>query len=740
MASQARLVASLALFFLLPLQLGSSALGTAYPDALPPEGLQSAAADAPVHPAPPPVPRAEDRGTASGSPRPAGVPTGNENWSNLFGLAGLNGPVYAIVIEGTDVYVGGSFTSAAGVSVSNVARWDGHHWNSLGSGTNGYVNALVLDGLGNLYAGGGFTKAGGLESERVAAWDGAAWSALASGFDNDVNALAITADGKLHAGGSFLSSGATPVSRVARWSGSAWEPLGVGVSGPVHALAADGNRLYVGGSFPQAGGQIAHNIAAWESETWSVLGQGTDNWVHALTLHNSILYAGGSFTTAGLVTANGVAYWNGSWNTVGTGVSGTEFSVNALLYDSSHDNLYACGRFDSAGGVPAANIARWSGAVWNALGGGLPQSGQSLALAAGVLYAGADNDVKVWNDSMWGTLGYRVDDTVRALTGDGSGGVYAGGEFSWAGGESASRIAHWDGSAWHPLQSVWGTVSALTRHGSDLYVGGSITRAGASTVNNIARWDGGNFNRLGVGTSGNGVDGPVYAIAVDSVGVVYVGGDFDNAGGAPAANIAKWDGVSWSALGGGTDGPVHAIAVDSADNVFAGGDFLNAGSTYYPFFARWSAGSWTHGGGVNSIVKALLPIAVDDVIVGGEFSWAGLGAAARVARWDDSVWSPLDEGMNLTGIFALARTENGIVLAGGSFTEAGGSTAYSIAAWDGSAWWPLGDGVEQGVYALAGSGDVVFVGGNFDSSGGQLSPHVAIWKSSYSVHLPLVMR
>ena len=45
------------------------------------------------------------------------------------------------------------------------------------------VYALAVDASGNLYAGGDFTTAGGVSANRIAKWDGSSWSALGSGMN-----------------------------------------------------------------------------------------------------------------------------------------------------------------------------------------------------------------------------------------------------------------------------------------------------------------------------------------------------------------------------------------------------------------------------------------------------------------------------------------------------------------------------------------------------------------------------
>src|SRR5262245_47599845 len=65
------------------------------------------------------------------------------------------------------------------------------NWSSLGSGVNGSVRALAVSGT-NIYAGGLFTSAGGVTANHVAKWNGSMWSALGSGMDSSVLALAVS--------------------------------------------------------------------------------------------------------------------------------------------------------------------------------------------------------------------------------------------------------------------------------------------------------------------------------------------------------------------------------------------------------------------------------------------------------------------------------------------------------------------------------------------------------------------
>ena len=72
----------------------------------------------------------------------------------------MNGSVNVLAVSGSDIYAGGSFTTAGGVSVNYIAKWNGSAWSALGSGMNYLVDALVVGH--RRVCGGLFTTAGGV--------------------------------------------------------------------------------------------------------------------------------------------------------------------------------------------------------------------------------------------------------------------------------------------------------------------------------------------------------------------------------------------------------------------------------------------------------------------------------------------------------------------------------------------------------------------------------------------------
>jgi hypothetical protein len=295
------------------------------------------------------------------------------NWISMGGLPGANGAVSDAVVDGSgNLYIGGDFTVVGDVFATNIAKWNGSSWSALDSGISapaggpyygGFVSALAVSGS-DLYVGGQFTTAGGTPANCIAKWNGTSWSALGSGMGGGdppgVFAVAVSG-GVLYAGGQFTIAGGTPANYIAKWNGSTWSALGSGMNFRVSALAVSGSDLYAGGGFTRAtnsgGVAVTVNwIAKWDGSNWSALGSGMNARVLALAMSGSDLYAGGGFTRATnsggvAVTANYIAKWDGSsWSALGSGMNDL---VSALAVSGS--DLYAGGL------VHKGHQQRWRG-------------------------------------------------------------------------------------------------------------------------------------------------------------------------------------------------------------------------------------------------------------------------------------------------------------------------------------------------------------------------------------------
>jgi len=239
--------------------------------------------------------------------------------------------VYAIGVyndgygDGDEVYVGGDFTitdeCGTGDPVTNIAKWNGQHWEWIGSALDDYtVHALEVhdgklyigtdDGL-YYYDGGWITKVPGI-----------------SGADGSVHALHATDDGwgELFVGGCFTHVNGLVADSIAIYDGS-WitidsliNPSGKGVisydepnsmlePATVYAIEEYNDKIFIGGHLFYPGhyteeiGLIAQ-MDRYDPVIDKVLGglQG-DWWYHrhgvfALEVYDGRLFAGGKILTA----------------------------------------------------------------------------------------------------------------------------------------------------------------------------------------------------------------------------------------------------------------------------------------------------------------------------------------------------------------------------------------------------------------------------------------------------------
>ncbi len=684
-------------------------------------------------------------------------------WDARFGLQGAGGRVLAVAYAGADAYVGGDFTTVAGLPANStpyVAHWTGQGFVPMGAGVDGEVEAVAVIGS-KVYIGGKFTHAGGLAARHLAVWDGATWAAVGGGVSTDP---------------------AVPVAE------------------DVAALATDGTHLFVGGQFDHAGTTPAQSVASFDPSTgaFAALGAGIrkcaqcgttqPGLVRVLMWSSGRLYVGGTFDEAGTGLTGSLASWTvAGWTTYGAGVltsSGYSGAVSALALDPSTGTVYVGGYFDLAGGFAAKSAAQLVGTTWSPLedftdtfGATGAQSGvQALAVVGGALYAGGQflqvggqpvARLAVRRSGVWTQVDQGVDWPVWSLTTIDANTVAVAGAFDKSGSVALGCLARWNGSSWATFgqgaqqagNGTPGAIRALAPTATGAYAAGLFDQVGGVPANSIARWDASGWHALGGGITTGGGPGAVNAMAQIG-GNLYVAGTFDAAGGQPANNIARWDGSAWHPLAGGlTGGIVHAL-VAIGGHVYAGGSFSSADITSVSDLAMWDPVGlkWYRVGSNptydNGIILSLTAYQTE-LFIGGTFSSLTTGSTTtptqNLVDYDTTNTSTAaqagyqDFGGVDGQVTALAVTGNGDLYVGGAFSHANtgqGRTsiqAADIAVWHGGAigtWGALGAGVTgpgpaiPEVDSLAIVGATLYVGGTFAAAGGSPAPAVASYTAA----------
>ncbi len=732
--------------------------------------------------------------------QPAGVLAANQRfsssgssiaWKEGYLISGASASVSALLEVDDVIYAGGSFTYMDGVRVNKIAMWDtaSPGWAPLGQGVtegNAFsysVSDIAADGLGNIYIVGSFNKVDGITVNNVAKWNGTSWEALGNGLPGgQAHAVTVDADNNVYVGGLFNTAGRVSVSNIARWNAtsSSWETLGDGLDNRVFTLFYDSTNdlIYAGGMFTGTDNPIPielNHIGRWdETSGWvgiSISGNiGTDGDVYALGVYVSgnYLMVGGNFSTFLGTAANNCAVLalgfvspicdtNGSVNSLAydtdngdyiiggnfsqiEGISannialiksdlsahkydaGTNSSVSALIFDADSDILTVGGYFTSAGTSPGGQLPENYIAQWDTTGGSGDQWSAMTTLSFG------------------DTAG--INGTVYDIAFDSFGRATIVGRFSAVAGSPYNNI--YDGmGAVSEGGGTDGTVyTAAHMDTLDTIIGGSFTEVEGISAENLAYWDESTDTWAPIG--GVSPDGQIKVVYVDGTDV-YVGGDFTQIGAGFYNHIAKWDSLTntWSALGDGLNDTVEDI-IKVNGVLYATGRFTASDSISVSRLAAWDGVSWSEVGGVglNAAGASLAADSAGNLYVGGSFSQVGTASIAHLAKWDGSAWSALASGFSgtvITDVKTLAFDAQDNLIVSGAFKSVDGVAAEFIAFNDGSSWHAIDTGLSDAANTIAfDSMGTMYVGGSFDRAGQFPASHIA--RVHYPTFMPLSMR
>ncbi len=504
-----------------------------------------------------------------------------------------------LLVDGSDLYVFGSFDRVNGTTRAQIARVSratgvldpGFVLDPTGpvAGVSYPVQRAIADGAGGLYVAGSFTRLAGQAVTQPARVNsaGAVSAAFAPSVFSGVDAMLLL-DGSLYvAGANCLPStpctfatarmdpqtGQVDSTFQAEFSASALHALGpnLWLSNGAQLLDASGVLAMGAVQLRRTDGVRVPAEFITRPPIIRALARQPDG---ATLIGGRFARVGGNQENLVRVTAAGqfdttFAPSVGSRFVQAIGVSGTgEIFVGttgALLKFTStgaRDTAFGTGGELASNGTIYAFAPQPDGllvgGIFGTFGGVSRQALVKLDPATGVVDP-------VWNAQI------SNGGAVLAIQRDASGDLFLGGTFTSVGGQPRQNLARITSTG--ALAASWNApanslVWSLLLDGNALYVGGNFSSLGGSTRQQIGRVDAVSGAVQPWNPGGTTFAGAVRAIARGQDGAIFLGGDFLRMGGAFRSRAAKLDPVTGLAdpnWNPSFDGPVFAILAGYGD-------------------------------------------------------------------------------------------------------------------------------------------------------------------------------
>jgi uncharacterized delta-60 repeat protein len=497
---------------------------------------------------------------------------------------GFNGGILCMMLDGTSLVVGGSFTSVKSTPINRLVKIsladpaatfiDTAFSTAIGTGANGDVNCIVKTSTSDYVIGGAFTSFNtvvvGTARVRIAKMSSA--GALDTSFSSNIGATSFNStvreiiqlkdsSNNLICTGDFTAFRGVTTNRIARIQLSGLSDrsdysIGSGFNAVVNSLAIDSSlKILSGGDFTTYQGVsqnrlIKLNADGTKDATFNV-GTGFNAAVNTVSTSSSGTYVGGTFTTYNSLAQNGLVRLNATTAAkdaafdVGAGFIG---SVLASAVDSSNRVLVG-GAFSSYKGVTENRILR------------LQSNGtKDSSFVTGTGFDSSVNSIAIQSDNK----------------------ILIGGDFTTYKGLTQNRLIRLDVDGSKDASLDIGTGfsggdirAVLVQSDDKIYVGGNFTSFNGSNINRLVR-----LNTNGsIDTSfniGSGFNGAVNSVAISNQTLV-VSGNFTTFNGGTQNRIVALDlsgsAISTYSLGTGFDAETKSVVSYSTDSVFIGGNF-----------------------------------------------------------------------------------------------------------------------------------------------------------------------
>lgn len=588
--------------------------------------------------------------------------------TSFAAAGGPNGGVNNIHLQPDGrVLITGSFTTFAGVASRRVARL--HPDGSLdlsfdvGTGPQSQVLGSTLQADGKLLVGGGFSSINGVVAMRFGRLnsDGSVDTSFATtqSMVGSVYALAQQPDGQVLVGGWFSTSQSNTLRNLIRVSATASFDAAYNVGGGADSdvrtvvLRPDGRALVGGlfGSFNAAASPgLVQVDAAGKFDPSFAVGAGVDGLVTAMALQPD-----GKLLLAGLLSSYAGSALESVVRVMPDGSRDSSFDVGSgallgfgpgsprALAVQPDGRILIAGQFDTFAGATRGCIVRLNsdgtvdssfttpglGAEWPGILAVVVQPDGKLLIAGRFTnYAGVIrrriarlhpdgsldltfNAAVVWSDG--------ADNDINALQLQPDGRIVIGGSFSSYSGVSRNGVARLfsDGSldaSFDPGAGVTFSAAAGRVETLVLQPDGKVLLGGRfDTVDTLLRKNLARLNANGSADAsfdpGPGTNLPVYALALEPSGRLWVGGQFTNCRGVPRGRLARLVAfvpapAAYCTAGTSTNGCVPAMSSSGTPSASASAGFSlvasglegqRAGIFFYGVSGRadvpWGAGS-----------------------------------------------------------------------------------------------------------------------------------------------------
>jgi hypothetical protein len=320
-----------------------------------------------------------------------------------------------------------------------------------------------------LIVGGGFIESqqGELYS-RIFSWDGETIEHFGCGFTNVCDSLSDQTvstrvldmevfQDTIYACGVFQYSGETVLNGIAKWDGTHWLPVDSGFNGQVTDMQVIDGKLHAVGWFTQSGATGLNGVAVLDNGEWHDPYQtpvfsdleNAMNRVGAIQDYQGKIYIGGNLGTAGSEVQDLAVYDPETGWGAANGWAVGPMSFVACM-DIYQNKLVIGGNFSRPqnNGSPGNYVCTYDGENWDDLSGGL--FSEQWPSALNIVY-----DIFVEGNEL-----------------------YVSGLPLFAGGQSTSGVALWNGTAWcaynpdFEFTSPMSSIQSICKFQDAIYIGG----------------------------------------------------------------------------------------------------------------------------------------------------------------------------------------------------------------------------------------------------------------------------